>query len=181
MIENKQGKKNTSRSLTKRNGTLWIYGDSLGFRFHQSLSGKPLCIKIFEYCIRTYNWVYPVPEENEALGKKLTDNFDFRPNIILDSIKNVLRNTRMKNPQSLLVLNLGLHYPPTINFTTFQNLIDDVIVTLSDREKRLGSNARVIWKTTTSIRKENATPPRNRTAKRFFTEQVRYITLQGRN
>ena len=123
-------------------------------------------------CHRSYNWVYPVPFENEVLGKSLTDDFDFRPNIILDSIRNVLRYALMKSPHSLLVLNLGLHYPSNLNFTTFQKLMDDVIVMLRDREKGLGSNARVVWKTTTSIRKENENPPRNDTVWRFFTEPV---------
>ena len=151
---------------------MWIFGDSLGFRFYASLSRQPLCRELFASCSRTYNWVYAVPNENEALGKKLTDDFDFRPNIILDSIRNVLRDSRMRSPHSLLVLNLGLHYAPSINFTTYQNLIDDVIVMLG-RERELGSNATVIWKATTSIRKENETPPRNDTTWRFFTEQVR--------
>ena len=154
--------------------TLWIYGDSLGVRFHNSLSRKPLCWRIFASCSRTYNWVYPIPYENEALGKSLTDEFDFRPSIILDTIRNVLRDNRMKSSQSLMVLNLGLHYPPSISFATYQKLIDDVIVMLLDRERRLGSKAKVIWKTTTSLRKENEEPPRNSTSWRFFTEQVRH-------
>ena len=142
-------------------------------RFHRQLSQKPLCKEILVSCRRTYNWVYPLPRGQEALGKSLTDDFDFRPNIILNSIRNVLRDSLMKSQHSLLVLNLGLHYPTNTNFTTFQKLIDDVIVMLRDREKRLGSNAAVIWKTTTSIRKENMTPPRNNTAWRFLTEPVR--------
>ena len=122
--------------------------------------------------------MYPVPNENEALGKSLKDDFDFRPQIILNSIRNVLGDPRMRSPYSVLVLNLGLHYPPSINFTTYQKLIDDVIVMLHGREKELGSSARVVWKTTTSIRKENKIPPRNETTWRFFTEPVRKYILK---
>ncbi len=74
----------------------------------------------------------------------------------------------MKSSQSLLLLNFGLHYPISINFTTFQTLIDNVIKMLSDRKK----GPRVIWKTTTAMHKENADPPRNITHFRFSTEQV---------
>ena len=117
--------------------------------------------------------MYPVPHENENLGKSLTDDFDFRPSIILDNIRNILRNHRMKSSQSLLVLNLGLHYSISLSFVTYQKLIDDVIVMLLDRHKSLGSKAQVIWKTTTSLRKEKEKPPRNSTTWRLLTEQVR--------
>ena len=117
--------------------------------------------------------MYPYPRHKISGGNSLTDNSDFRANVTLSSIRNVLRDSLMKLPHSLLVLNLGLHYPISITFTTFQKLIDDIIVMLCDREKGLGSNATVIWKTTTSIRKENEKLPRNDTAFRFLTEQVR--------
>ena len=104
------------------------------------------------------------------MAHKLNDNFDFRPNIILEAIRNVLRNDIMKSPQSLFVLNLGLHYAIGINFTTYQKLIDDVIVLLLDREMGLGSKAKVVWKTTTATygHKNGQTS----TERRFYTEQV---------
>ncbi|XP_028409614.1 uncharacterized protein LOC114532328 isoform X2 [Dendronephthya gigantea] len=161
----------TGENRTARRGTLWLFGDSLAVRFHISLSTKPLCRQIFEQCRRSYNWLYPLPGENEALEKLRNDDLDFQPTIILDSIRDVLRDRLMKDPHSLLLLNLGLHYPISLNFTTFQKLIDDVIQVLIMREKGLGSHARVVWKTTTSIRKENTKPPRNATGWRFFTEE----------
>ena len=143
-------------------------------RFHGSLSQKPLCKTIFASCGRSYNWVYPIPNDSDALANSLKDDLDFRPNIILDSIRNVLRRSFMQSSHSVLVLNLGLHYAPRINFTTFQKLIDDIIVMLHNREKELGSSARVIWKTTTSIRKENAHPRRRHIPSwRFLTEPVK--------
>ena len=104
------------------------------------------------------------------MAHKLNDNFDFRPNIILEAIRNVLRNDTMKSPQSLFVLNLGLHYAININFTTYQKLIDDVIVLLLDREVELGSRAQVVWKTTTATYGHKA--GRTSTKRRFYTEQV---------
>ena len=168
----------TSPRSTVREGTLWIFGDSLAVRFHNSLSGKPLCQYTFASCSRSYNWLYPLPGENEQRGKALNDDLDFRPEVVLESIKVVLRDNRMKDGSSLLLLNLGLHYPVSINFTSFQKLIDDVIVTLRNREEGQGGRARVIWKTTTSIRKERKTPPRNLTNWRFFTEPVSVYSHQ---
>ena len=154
--------------LAPRLGTLWIYGDSLSGKFYNSVSRKPLCSHIFATCENTYSYVYPI-----SFRSSLKSKVDFRPSFILDTIRNVLRDSRMKSSQSLLVLNLGIHYSFTISFATYQKLIDDVIVILLDREKGLGSKAEVTWKTSTSVRKENEEPPRNATCWRFLTEQVR--------
>jgi hypothetical protein len=149
-------------------GTLWIFGDSIGYRLYRSLARKSLCNQTFTSCRCSYNWVYPVPHNNITLGRILNDDCDFRPEIVLDSLRSVLSANVMKSSQSLLLLNFGLHYPISINFTTFQTLIDNVIKMLNDRKK----GPRVIWKTTTAMHKENADPPRNITHFRFSTEQV---------
>ena len=169
-LATRQRSENTlkQRMLAPRLGTLWIYGDSLSDKFYKSIKKKPLCSRIFASCSSTYNWVYPL-----ALRNSLQAKLDFRPSIILDTIRSVLRDSRMKSSQSLLVLNLGIHYAYTISFATYQKFIDDVIVILLDREKGLGSKAEVIWKTSTSMRKENEESPRNFTCWRFLTEQVR--------
>ena len=83
----------------------------------------------------------------------------------------------MQSLHSLLVLKPGLHYPTKINFTLiFQKLTGDVIVKLRDREKGLGSNARVYGRQRRRyVRKLNKKPLslRNDTAWRFLTEPVR--------
>ena len=157
-----------------RQGTLWIFGDSIGCRLYRSLAKKPLCSRTFTACRCSYNWVYPVPNNNITLGKILNDNFDFRPELVLHSLRGALSHNAMKSRHSVLVLNLGLHYPISINFLTYQRLIDDVIEMLRTRERLLGTRAKVIWKTTTSMRKERAETPRNVTHFRFSTEQVSY-------
>jgi hypothetical protein len=125
----------------------------------------------------SYDWVYPLPRGKEALWKSLTSDFDFRPNIIVNSIRNVLRYSLMQSLHSLLVLKPELHYPTKINFTLiFQKLTGDVIVKLRDREKGLGSNARVYGRQRRRyVRKLNKKPLslRNDTAWRFLTEPVR--------
>ena len=121
--------------------------------------------------------------QTEKLGKTKNDNYDFRPNLILKSIREVLLSKGMTTADSLLVLNLGLHFPIGINFTTYQSLITDVIRLLKSREKELGSKARVIWKTISAIQKEIVKKPRNETFWRFLTDQVNYYHYfqQGHN
>lgn len=160
-----------------REGTLWIFGDSIGCRLYRSLAKKPLCNQTFVTCRCSYNWIYPVPNNNITLGRLQNDGFDFRPEIVLNSLRSVLHHNAMKNPHSLLLLNFGLHYPISVNFTTFQKLIDDVIVMLKDHDRELGPT--VVWKTTTAMHKENAEPPRNITHFRFASEQVRLKNFVG--
>lgn len=160
----------SSPEVTK--GSLWIYGDSLAVRFYNSVATTTLCQTLFRSCGYSYNWVYPIPNENEAVAKKLNDDFDFRPELVLESIRNVLRRDDMKTDESILILNFVLHYTMSLNFTTYQRLVDDVIVMLRNRWRDLGSNARIIWKTSTAIKKEHEPIPRNLTFKRFFTDPV---------
>ena len=159
-------------TLKNRFETLWIFGDSLSVRFYRSLSKTFVCKRMFKRCHRTYNWIYPLESESE--GKKRNDDNDFRPKIILNSIRDVLRRPDMKSNGSVLVLNLGLHYPASINFTTYQELIRDVITLLKARKQDLGNSAKVVWKTTTAMHKENCKQAnKNSQNWRFFTPQVK--------
>lgn len=168
-----RSKRQTIAVSSEPKGTLWIYGDSLALRLHHSLLGQLLCTEVFLSCRYSYNWIYPLPGESEYVGKTQNDDLDFRPHLVLESIRNVLRNDDMQSGDSLLVLNLGLHFPIGINFTTYQKLITDVIKMLKHREQELGSKAKVIWKTMSAIHKENAGKPWNVTNWRFFTDQVK--------
>lgn len=102
------------------------------------------------------------------------DDLDFDEERVLKSIRDVLSDPDMDS-NSTLLLNLGLHFVMTINFTTYQKLIDHVIDMLT--EKKPGSDhdfwyqSRVVWKTTTAIRKENASD-KQLTHFRFLTSQV---------
>ena len=70
-----------------------------------------------------------------------------------------------------MVLNNGLYYPISVNFTTYQELIRNLIHSLKkNQEKNLNNSAKIIWKTNTSIRQEIC--EKNTTSWRFFTAQV---------
>lgn len=158
-----------------RSGTLWVYGDSLGVRFSGSISSRALCKKLYANCKNSYNWLYPIV--SEGLSRKQDDDEDFRPIKVLDGIRNVLSTPEMQRKGSVLLLNLGLHYPVSVNFTTYQKVIADVIKILKDTKinsqgKRVRKyNAKVIWKSTTAICKHKGRYP-HKTNNRFFTPQV---------
>lgn len=110
--------------------------------------------------------------------KAKNDDFDFDAERVISFIKQALELPRMNTPDSTLVLNQGLHYLDTVNFTTYQGLLERVLdlffvnQTIDSQGKaqpRYKTN--LIWKTTTNFKKENAKDP-NQTAYRFFTMQV---------
>lgn len=135
-----------------------------------------LCTKLFTGCISSYNWIYPIV--NEAVDKELDDDLDFNPERVIETILAVLRHPLMQQRESsVLLLNLGIHYPIGVNFTTYQKLIGDLINKL--KETRVDSQgnivpkykAKIIWKTSSAIHKEKA-QELNITHWRFFTTQV---------
>ena len=135
-----------------------------------------LCTKLFTGCISSYNWIYPIV--NEAVDKELDDDLDFNPERVIETILAVLRHPLMKQRESsVLLLNLGIHYPIGVNFITYQKLISDLINKL--KETRVDSQrnivpkykAKIIWKTSSAVHKEKA-QELNKTHWRFFTTQV---------
>ena len=163
-------------SAYSRSGTLWVYGDSLGVRFAGSIKSRDLCRKLYTNCQNSYNWLYPIASEGRS--RTQDDDLDFNPIKVLDPIRSVLGRPEMQRKDSVLLLNLGLHYPVSLNFTAYQKVIADVIKILTDTKinsqgKRVPKyNAKIIWKSTTAICKHHARNPGG-TGERFFTPQVR--------
>lgn len=152
-------------------GTLWVYGDSVAKNLVLSARKRALCYQLYEKCEFSYNWIYPVLHgEQRAIVQN--NDLDFEENRVLDTIKEILTQPDMvNNPNSTMLLNLGLHFVMTLNFTTYQRLIDHVIDVLRNPDDQF--KAKVIWKTTTAIYKENA-KQRNSTHFRFLTSQVSF-------
>ena len=154
---------------------LWIYGDSLAVRFLESVQSRFLCSRLYVGCRRSYNWIYPVI--SEAVSKQEYDNLDFQHDKVIKNILSVLQTPEMQRKESVLLLNLGLHFPISVNFTTYQRLIGGLINKLKetkvDSQGRIFPKykAKVIWKSFTAIHKENA-EVKNKTNWRFFTRQV---------
>ena len=157
-----------------KSGTLWIYGDSVSKIFYIGVKTGPLCTSLYKECGNSYRWVYPVG--NKGINITLESDLDFRPEKVIGIIADVLRRPEMQRKESALLLNLNLHFVGRINFTTYQKLIDDLIVVLKAKEPSEGERvpkykARIIWKSSTGICKEKASSF-NKTCVRFFATQV---------
>jgi len=117
-------------------------------------------------------WTYYA--QNKGLNARLENDLDFRPQKVIGIIVDVLRTPTMQQEESVLLLNLNLHFVGKINFTTYQKLIDDLILVLKAKEhgERVPKyNAKIIWKSSTAVCNEKASSF-NITNGRFFTTQV---------
>jgi len=137
-----------------RSGTLWIYGDSLGRNLFDHVTNLPLCNDLYTGCQLSYNGIYLKEREKKPI---VFDDFDFRPHIVVENILDVVRKPEMQREDSVLLLHIGLHFPVSINFSTYQNLVDDIIGNLTETEVNSPGQrvpkyrAKVIWKTSAAV------------------------------
>ena len=113
------------------------------------------------------------------------DSKDFNQSIVLEEIKQVFRNLPMRGNRSVFLFNVGIHYPISLNFTTYQLLIDNIAKMLTQetgtegKEKVLSGQTLSIWRSNTAIETEYLTkffPQFNFTAEwRFHTNPVRQV------
>ena len=102
---------------------------------------------------------------------------DFNEELVISGIRDVLSRPEMNTPDSLLVLNLGVHFIKTINFSSYQRLLDGVIRMLKETERTSSGETvpkyqtKFIWKTFTALHKEHV-KTRQSANYRFFTYPV---------
>ena len=101
----------------------------------------------------------------------------FRPEKVIETVTDALHTPEMQQEESVFLLNLAVHYTKSVNFTTYQRLIDDVILVLKETELSHGERipkykAKIIWKSSTAICKEKAKGSKKEKDFRFFTSQV---------
>ena len=157
-----------------QSGTFWVFGDSVGRLLYQSVNTRPLCNLLYKQCNNSYVWVYR--RDDEELHNDLERDLDFRPEKVIEAVTDVLRKPEMQQEESVLLLNLVLHFAKAVNFTTYQRLIDDLILVLKENELSHGERvlkykAKIIWKSSTALCKEKASSSKE-TDFRFFTSQV---------
>ncbi|XP_047130300.1 uncharacterized protein LOC100205549 isoform X1 [Hydra vulgaris] len=169
-----QNGKNSSPTflpMRKRNGTLWIYGDSLGKRLHDYVKIKPLCQELFLTCNYTYNWVYPLKENSHGFKEDwVFDDQDFNQTLHLNFIKNVIMNSYMRKKESVLLINFGLHLVKSLPMSKLKNLFNEFIIMLKELNTDPLKFPIVIWKTTTPPYQSHE-PSKNFRVMRFLTKQ----------
>ena len=97
-------------------------------------------------------WAYR--KDTEKLYKELEGDLDFRPEKVHEVVIEVLRKSEMEQEESTLLLNLDVHYVRSINFTSYQKLIDDLILILKAKgqgERISQYPAKIIWKSSTAV------------------------------
>jgi hypothetical protein len=163
-----------SRIPRRREGVLWIYGDSNAVRFYKSIKRRHLCSLIFKRCNFTYNWVYNI--QNSTIEKNEQDFLDIDHERVIQELKTVLYKPEMNDSKSVLVLNFGLHFVSSIHFTNYKKLINRTIDVLREMKEENGLFRRrfqgdVIWKSTSAINRDRLQNPYYQ-GRRFMTQQV---------
>ena len=135
---------------------------------------KPIFSKF--YVVTMYIFIFFQLTSVQEAREKFSPN-DFNKTVILQYLTNSLDSPDMRRQSSVFVFNLGVHYSISLNFTTYRDLVDSVIILLKRNVDVQNNNKPiVIWKTTTSIEKEK-THPKNLTHWRFHTHQVQHYAF----
>jgi len=160
----------------RQNSVLWIYGDSVSSQFYHQVKFNPLCRILFQRCMYSYNWLYSLENynstlkryvrRNTTLEKTLWDDRDFDVYRVVDELRQVLQHPAMKTRDSVLLLNYGLHFTESLNYTNFKIAIRSIIELLRNE-----AGCQVIWRTTTSLNRHKYSQP-NWHSRRFMTSPV---------
>ena len=165
----------TKHSPRNREGVLWIYGDSNAGRFYRSIRRTPLCRTVFRACSFSYNWIYPI--KNATVEMQQQNFLPINVSRVLDAIAKVIHLPQMNNEKSVILLNHGLHFMTSTNFTTYREVVNGIIdlfkeTRTDNKGKELKFRGKVIWKTTSAIHRERLRYPHHH-KRRFLTRQVR--------
>ncbi|XP_066922504.1 uncharacterized protein [Clytia hemisphaerica] len=146
----------------EKEGVLWIYGDCYAFHLFEQVWNTTLCNQQFATCKKTYNWVYPRKHVNPRKDWTihLNRHHDLDIPWLVNYFKSVITRKELKETDSGMLLNLGLHFVRTSSFEQYKTLIDSFIKVIR------ASKTDVVWRSTTSIYKRE-----DKTHKRFQTNQ----------
>ena len=168
---NWQNKSQTSKEEKPHFSRLLIYGDSQADRLHESLKNTPVCTEMFQSCAVRKMWVYGYTAEFPKWNKL---DFDYKQ-IVVD-LRKQLEDPTM-DEHSVLLINLGLHYVDSTNFSNYQKLLDGILnlfnekIQGEDGKEILKHRARIIWKTSTAVSKEKDTDSQ------LYSDRRRFFNL----
>ena len=96
---------------------------------------------------------------------------------VLEAIANVIHSPHMNDKNSVILLNHGLHFITSTNFSTYRVVIDRIVDLFKGTKKNdqgeeeLKFKGKVIWKTNAAIHRERLRLPHHH-KRRFLTRQV---------
>ena len=162
-------------SAKERLKTLLVYGDSLQYRFLDSLKKHPICQNIFTRCIKTYTWTYKHFNKDLKIDASTKTKEDFNETKFILDMTSDLTQPPMRTKKSLFVVNFGIHNVGNIPLQRAFNLFQLFIQMVRKVRKDLKENCPlIVWKTTTPPAIENAKKHHN-TDMRFITKQVLFL------
>lgn len=133
---------------------------------------RRICRDLFKRCNFSYNWIYPV--NNVTVAKRQFDLLDYNNERVLENFRRIVYDPQM-DENSAIILNFGLHFAESTNFTNYKKLIVGLVRVLKNDVISNGTRriyrGTVIWKTTTAINKEKASNA-HLGHKRFITQQA---------
>jgi len=103
---------------------------------------------------------------------------------VLDAIARVIYLPQMNDEKSAIILNHGLHFITSTNFSTYRQVIDGIVdlfkATKVNERGEIESKfkGKMIWKTNAAIHRERLRSPHNH-KRRFLTRQVKKIPGRG--
>ena len=62
-------------------------------------------------------WVYSAGYK--GINITLESDLDFRPEKVIETVTDALHTPEMQQEESVLLLNLAVHYTKSVNFTTY--------------------------------------------------------------
>ena len=106
---------------------------------------------------------------NSTIEKGLWDTKDYDVSRTIEQLRQVLLHPLMQTRNSVLLINYGLHFAESLNFTNFKTAINAVTRLLRNEAK-----CQVTWRTTTSLNRHKYSQP-NVHSRRFMTTPVRCL------
>ncbi|XP_020618367.1 uncharacterized protein LOC110056247 isoform X1 [Orbicella faveolata] len=169
-------------SPLRKDSVLWIYGDSVSEQFFWGVRPRPLCTHVFKWCGHTYNWIYQL-KGNITAAKNADDNLDFNFMRVASEVLDVISKPFF-DKNSVILLNAGLHYLESTNFSNYQETVGSLIRLFEETKMVTTANGNLlfpgemIWRSTTALNKQKL-DGRHIQARRFLTYQQRVLLFNS--
>ena len=144
---------------------LWVYGDSLSYRWWGSPFGIDICKRHFKYCNNTFTYTYA---KREFSTSHISFGFSFNRSLFFNPIEIAFDDAHMQSERSVLLINFGIHLILSLNFTELKDTVDKFAELIQVKRSSKRALPRIVWRTTTSTFPEIKDLP-NRLSARFLT------------
>ena len=112
---------------------------------------------------------------NQSTAKTRDDDLDYDYSRVVEEVRDVIRSP-IFDSHSVILLNAGLHYLESTNFTNYQKTIDGIVdlfkeIQTDAKEIKRAFPGKLIWKSSTSLNKQKL-DGKHLQSRRFLTSHV---------